>query len=118
MSFAQLPQLLPETTPPAPSREILYNTATGDPQPAAVWLNAVPANATAGPRRVVTESSHMTFAAELFHFSDRPRSSRPSCSWRPHELMLTPHAADRRLQRGVTVEGPRVRVPLQLPARR
>ncbi len=117
---------LPEAAPPAPSPEILYNTATGDPgNPLVFPLNAV--RWRTPPRDIaalVTESGRTTFAAELFHFGDRPRDLEVELYLlSPGEYALTLTAAgasdspplDRLAFR---VEGPRVRVPLQLPARR
>ena len=117
---------LPETAPPAPSPEILYNTATGDPgNPLVFPLNAV--RWRTPPRDIaalVTESGRTTFAAELFHFGDRPRDVEVELFLLSHgeyELTLTAAGAvnSPSLERqAFRVEGPGVRVPLQLPARR
>ena len=117
---------LPEPAPPAPSPEILYSSATGDPgNPLVFPLNAV--RWRTPPRdlaALVTESSRTSFAAELFHFGAQPRDLDAELfllSPGEYELTLTGRrgTATPPLQRRVfRVEGPRVRVSLQLPARR
>jgi len=117
---------LPEPAPPAPSPDILYSTATGDPgNPLVFPLNAV--RWRTPPREIaalVTESSRSSFAAELFHFGDRPRDLDAELfllSPGQYELTLTAAGPDDSpaLQRQtLRVEGPRVRVSLQLPPRR
>ncbi len=117
---------LPEPAPPAPSPEILYSSATGDPgHPLVFPLNAVRWRTL--PREIaalITESSRTSFTAELFHFGTRPRDLDAELfllSPGEYELTLTVAGAEKEtpLQRqAVRVEGPRVRVSLQLPARR
>jgi len=117
---------LPEAAPPTPSPNILYSTATGDPgNPLVFPLNAV--RWRTPPRDIaalVTESSRATFAAELFHFGDQPRDLDAELfllAPGEYEMTLTPadpiHSPPL-LRRTVRVEGPRVRVSLELPARR
>jgi len=117
---------LPEAAPPAPSPEILYSSATGDPgNPLVFPLNAV--RWRTPPRdfaALVTESSRNSFAAELFHFGRQPRKLDVEfflLSPGDYELTVTPAGAqnspalERRI---VRVEGPRAQVSLQLPPRR
>ena len=117
---------LPEAAPPTPSPNILYSTATGDPgNPLVFPLNAV--RLRTPPRDIaalVTESSRATFVAELFHFGDQPRDLDAELfllAPGEYEMIVTPadaiHSAPL-LHRAFRVEGPRVRVSLQLPARR
>jgi hypothetical protein len=73
---------------------------------------------------LVTESSRTSFAAELFHFGAQPRDLDAELfllSPGEYELTLTAAgAADSPplLRQVFRVESPRVRVLLQLPARR
>ena len=78
------------------------------------------------PREIaalVTESSRMSFAAELFHFGNQPRKLDAEfflLSPGEYELTVTPanKVSTAPLQRQkIRVEGPRVKVPLQLPSR-
>lgn len=113
-----------EPAPPAPSPEILYSSATGDPgNPEVFPLNAV--RWRTPPRdlaALVTEASRTSFAAELFHFSARPRDMDAELfllSPGEYELTLTAAGAANSpplQRRAVRVEGPRVRVSLQLPS--
>jgi hypothetical protein len=117
---------LAEPAPPAPSPEILYSSVTGDPgNPLVFPLNAV--RWRTPPREIaalVTESSRTSFTAELFHFGAQPRDLDAELFLlSPGEYELTLNVADAEkdplLQRRVLrAEGPRVRVSLQLPARR
>jgi hypothetical protein len=115
---------LPEPAPPAPSPEILYSSATGDPgNPLVFPLNAVRWRTL--PREIatlVTESSRTSFAAELFHFGARPRDFEAELfllSPGEYEMTLRTRAdASTPLQRQLLrVEGPRARVRVQLPSR-
>lgn len=117
---------LPEPAPPAPSPEILYSSATGDPgNPLVFPLNAV--RWRTPPRdlaALVTQASRTSFAAELFHFGARPRDMDAELfllSPGEYELTLTAAGAANSpslQRRTVRVEGPRARVSLQLPSRR
>jgi hypothetical protein len=117
---------LPEPAPPAPSPDILYSTATGDPgNPLVFPLYAV--RWRTPPRDIaalVTESSRTSFAAELCHFGDQPRDLDAELFLlSPGEYELTLSLADAAdsspLQhRAFRVEGPRAQVSLLLPARR
>ncbi len=117
---------LPEPAPPAPSPEILYSSATGDPgNPLVFPLNAV--RWRTPPREIaalVTDSSRTSFAAALYHFGAQPRALEAEfflLSPGEYQLTLTAAGTDNATplqQRAVHVEGPRVRVSLQLPARR
>ncbi|MBI4326359.1 MAG: hypothetical protein HY674_14010 [Chloroflexi bacterium] len=117
---------LPEPAPPAPSPEILYATATGDPgNPLVFPLNAV--RWLTLPRELaalVTESGRSGFAAELFHFGAQPREMGAELFLLPaghYELTLSPASPDGAgplFRSDVRVEGPRVRVEFQLPSRR
>jgi len=117
---------LPEPAPPAPSPEILYSTATGDPgNPLVFPLNAV--RWRTPPREIaalVTESSRTSFAAELFHFGNGPRNLEAELFLlKPgeYELILkVDHDPDSPPleHRTFRVEGPRAQVSLPLPPRR
>ena len=73
---------------------------------------------------LVTESSRASFAAELFHFGPQPRDLEAELfllAPGDYRLILTAIGTDNATphqQRVIHVEGPRVRVSLQLPARR
>jgi hypothetical protein len=117
---------LPEPAPPAPSPEILYSSATGDPgNPLVFPLNAV--RWRTPPRELaalVTAAGRTNFAAELFHFGARPRDLEAEL------FLLAPGEYDLTLasvgdgnappseRRIVRVDGSQTRVPLQLPPRR
>jgi hypothetical protein len=117
---------LPEPAPPAPSPDILYSTASGDPgNPLVFPLNAV--RWVTPPRDIaafVTESSRASFAAEVFHFGNQPRELDGELfllSPGEYEMTLSPAnpAGSPALQRQeFRVEGPRGRISLRLPARR
>ena len=117
---------LSEAAPPAPSPEILYSSATGDPgNPLVFPLNAV--RWCTPPRdlaALVTKSSRTSFAADLFHFGTQPRELDAELfllSPGEYELTLTASGAANSpplQRRAVRVGGPRVRVSLQLPSRR
>jgi hypothetical protein len=117
---------LPEPAPPAPSPEILYGSATGDPgNPLVFPLNAV--RWRTAPREIaalVTDSSRTSFAAELYHFGAQSRNLEAEfflLSPGDYQLALTAAGTDNATplqQRAIHVEGPRVRVSLELPARR
>ena len=116
---------LPERAPSAPSPEILYSTATGDPgNPLVFPLNAV--RWLTPPRELaalVTESGHRTFTAELFHFGPQPRNlSAELYLLQPGEYRLSVKPADRAAtgqpsEQRLTVKDPRTRVTITLPSR-
>lgn len=127
MSFTRnFLEYLPEPAPPNPSPEILYSSATGDPgNPLVFPLNAV--RWVTPPRdfaALVTDSGRKAFAAEVFHFGDRPRELEAEL------FLLSPGAYEVSLsaagpgdepalkRREFKVEGPRARISLQLPSRR
>ena len=117
---------LEPSAPPAPTPEILYSSATGDPgSPLVFPLNAV--RWRTPPREIaalVTESSRTTFAAELFHFGSKPRDLEAELFLlSPGEYELTVRPVDTEAlspsqRRMVHVEGPGTRFSLQLPPRR
>lgn len=117
---------LPEPAPPAPSPDILYSTATGDPgNPLVFPLNAV--RWVTPPRDIavlVTESSHASFAAELFHFGNRPRDLDAELFLlAPGEYQMTlspatPPNSPALQHQEFRAEDSRARVSLRLPARR
>jgi hypothetical protein len=117
---------LPEPAPPAPSPEILYSSATGDPgNPLVFPLNAV--RWRTAPREIaalVTDSSRTSFAAELYHFGAQARNFEAELfllSPGDYQLTLTAAGTDNATalqQRVIHVEGPRVLVSLELPPRR
>jgi hypothetical protein len=117
---------LPEPAPPAPSPEIIYSTASGDPgNPLVFPLNAV--RWITPPRDIaalVTESGRSSFAAELFHFGNQPRELDAELlllSPGDYEVTLSPAspASSPALQhQEFRAERERVRISLRLPARR
>ncbi len=116
---------LPEPAPPAPSVNVLYACATGDPGTPLVFpLNAV--RWRTPPREIaalVTDSGPQSFTAELYHFGSGPRKMAAEfLLLRPGEYELTvapaskaPSAATQRITFRVT--GPRAEVPIVLPGR-
>jgi hypothetical protein len=73
---------------------------------------------------LVTDSSRTSFAAELYHFGAQPRNLEAEfflLSPGDYELRLTATGTGKATplqQRVIHVEGPRIRVSLELPARR
>jgi len=116
---------LPEIAPPAPSPEVLYSSATGDPgNPLVFPLNAV--RWRTPPREfatLVTDSSRTSFAAELFHFGNTARQLEAQFFLlSPGEYEITISSADvdnspPLHQRITRVEGPGALVSLRLPPR-
>lgn len=116
---------LPEPAPPAPTPQVLYSCATGDPGTPLVFpLNAV--RWRTPPREIaalVTDSGSQSFAAELYHFGkDTRKLAAEFLLLRPgeYELAVGPASASRTAaggRRTFRVTGPRVEVPIELPAR-
>ncbi len=114
---------LPQAAPPSPSPEILYSSATGDPgNPLVFPLNAV--RWMTEPRdlaALVTESARDRFAADLFHFGDRPRAMGAELYLlRPgrYSATLAEKASGRKIStQPVAVAGQRTSIRLELPAR-
>lgn len=117
---------LPEPAPPLPNPHLLYACATGDPGTPLIFpLNAV--RWRTPPRDIaalVTESSGTSFRAEVFHFGDERRKlTTEFLLLQPGEYELTVAPSDASLTDtpahvSFRVSGPRVAVPIELPARR
>lgn len=114
---------LPEP-PPAPSPEILYSTATGDPgNPLVFPLNAV--RWRTEPREIaalVTDSGPKQLTAELFHFGDKPRAMGAELyllSPGRYRLSLVEKDTGKTLsEQPISVESQRTAVRFELPPRK
>ena len=129
-AFARLfgdDMLFPEAKPDCsrrPDLELLYATATGDrgsfmvfPMNAVRWLTE--------PREIaalVTDRGRDRFAAQLFHFGERPRTMRAELYLlTPGRYTLTMAGADGKpiaAPKPLEVTGPRTQITFELPARK
>lgn len=117
-------QYLPEPAPMAPSPEILYTSASGDPgSPLVFPLNAV--RWLTPPREIaalVTDSGRDRFVAELFHFGAQPRMMGAEFYLlKPGRYTVAlqdePGGKPRTIEE-LVVTGPRAAIRLSLPPRR
>jgi hypothetical protein len=116
-------QYLPEPAPAAPSPDIFYATATGDPgNPLIFPLNAVrwltEANQIAA---LVTDSSRTTLRAELYHFGQSPRVMgavfyllEPG---RYRASVIEKNSSKKLAEHDIAVTGPQTQVRFVLPPR-
>lgn len=115
---------LPEPAPPAPSPDILYSTATGDPgNPLVFPLNAV--RWLTEPREIaalVIDSRPHRFEAELFHFGDKPRPMAAELYLLQkgrYTASIVEKQSGRKLnEQPLEITGPRAAVRFELPPKR